>query len=114
MQEGGAGKIAGPPVPARVSAVARPAEPDSPASTNVPRGDSPQYRVIVRAWPCASKTTSPSVRRAISIWKNRDPKTWANARSAGVPPKTINEYVDPLVKLDDNEQLVGVAGRGEQ
>ncbi|TLZ51836.1 MAG: hypothetical protein E6K22_10785 [Gammaproteobacteria bacterium] len=44
---------------------------------------------------------------------NRDPKTWANARSAGVLPKRIDEYVDLLAKLDANEQLVGVAGLGE-
>jgi hypothetical protein len=44
---------------------------------------------------------------------NRDPKTWEAARSAGVHQKSIDEYVDTLVKLDANEELVGVAGLGE-
>lgn len=44
---------------------------------------------------------------------NRDPKTLAIARAAGVPQKNIDEYIDLLVKLDANEQLVGVFGTGE-
>ena len=44
---------------------------------------------------------------------DRDPKTWANARSAGVSSKKIDEYLDLLVKLDANEELVGVAGLGK-
>jgi hypothetical protein len=44
---------------------------------------------------------------------SRDPKTSATARAAGVPQKQIDEYSDLLVKLDANEQLVGVFGTGE-
>jgi hypothetical protein len=44
---------------------------------------------------------------------NREPKTWAFARSAGVPQRTIDEYVDLLTKLDANEQLINVVGTGE-
>jgi hypothetical protein len=44
---------------------------------------------------------------------HREPKTWTFARSAGVPQKTIDEYVDLLKKLDANEQLVNVVGTGK-
>lgn len=44
---------------------------------------------------------------------NRDPKTSASARASGVPQKTIDEYVDLLVKMDANEQLVNVLGTGQ-
>jgi hypothetical protein len=44
---------------------------------------------------------------------NRDPKTWDSARSSGIPPKKIDEYLDLLVRLDANEQLASVAGLGE-
>lgn len=44
---------------------------------------------------------------------NRDPKTSASARAAGIPQKEIDEYMDLLVKLDVNEQLVNVIGTGE-
>ena len=44
---------------------------------------------------------------------SRDPKTLAIARAAEVPQKKIDEYIDLLVKLDANEQLVGVIGTGE-
>jgi hypothetical protein len=44
---------------------------------------------------------------------SRDPKTSARARAAGVPQKKMDEYIDLLVKLDANEQLVSVFGTGE-
>jgi hypothetical protein len=43
----------------------------------------------------------------------RDPKTSVSARGVGVPQKTLDEYIDLLVKLDANEQLVSVFGTGE-
>jgi hypothetical protein len=43
----------------------------------------------------------------------RDPKTSPSARAVGVPQKTFDEYIDLLVKLDANEQLVNVYGAGE-
>jgi hypothetical protein len=36
-----------------------------------------------------------------------------SARAVGVDQKTYDEYTDLLVKLDANEQLVGVFGTGE-
>jgi hypothetical protein len=44
---------------------------------------------------------------------NRDPKTWANARSEGVDQGRINEYAALLSKLDANEDLTGVHGIGQ-
>ncbi len=43
----------------------------------------------------------------------RDPKTSVSARAVGAAQKTYDEYMDLLVKLDANEQLVGVFGTGE-
>jgi len=43
----------------------------------------------------------------------RDPKTSVSARAVGVDQKTYDEYTGLLVKLDANEQLVGVFGTGE-
>jgi hypothetical protein len=44
---------------------------------------------------------------------DRDPKTSPSAPAVGVPQKTFDEYIDLLVKLDANEQLVNVYGAGE-
>ena len=44
---------------------------------------------------------------------SRNSKTAATARAAGVPQKKIDEYINLLVKLDANEQLVDVLGAGE-
>ena len=44
---------------------------------------------------------------------NREPRSWAIARSAGVPQTTIDEYVALLTKLGANKQLVNVVGSGE-
>jgi hypothetical protein len=40
------------------------------------------------------------------------PKTWDYALSAGIAQKKIDEYIDLLVKIDANEQLVDVQGLG--
>ena len=45
---------------------------------------------------------------------SRDPKSWAKARSAGVTPERIHEYLELLEKLDANEQLASVYGLGKQ
>jgi hypothetical protein len=43
----------------------------------------------------------------------RDPKTSLSARAVGVDQKTYDEYIDLLVRLDANEQLVSVFGAGQ-
>jgi hypothetical protein len=44
---------------------------------------------------------------------NRDAKTWASAREAGVAEEEIQEYVQLLTKMAANEELTSVFGLGE-
>ena len=50
-------------------------------------------------------------RRLVEV--NRDAKTWASAREAGVPEEKVQEYVQLLTKMAANEALTSVFGLGE-
>ena len=64
-----------------------------------------------RDWFDRIRSLQTKNRKLTSV--GRDPKTSVSARAVGVDQKTYDEYTGLLVKLDANEQLVGVFGTGE-